>query len=145
MNNLSIKLTWIDDLLQEYLLATVEVSASSPRSSAVQKCDLGTYCIRDLGDLMVHHSYEFNTKHSFTIDDRYGVAEPLAIVMHEANTSGRVPIEPVFNLEEDIVGNYSAAVVVWAELGQLESFGKKLANLPKKGVGASCELNTEAN
>lgn len=94
---------------------------------------------------MVRHSYEFNTKHSFTIDARYGVTEPLAIVMHEANTSGRVPIELVFNLEEDIVGNYSAAVVVWAELGQLESFGKKLANLPKKGIGASCELSTEAS
>lgn len=145
MDNLSVKLTWIDGLQQEYLLATVEVSAVSSKSSAVQKCDLDTYCIRDLGDLMVHHSYEFGTKHSFTIDDRYGATEPLSIVMHEANTSGRVPIELVFNMEEDIVGNYSAAVVVWAELGQLESFGRKLAGLPKKGVGASCELNREEN
>ena len=96
---------------------------------------------------MVRHSYEFNTKHSFTIDDRYGVTEPLSIVMHEAHTSGRVPIELVFNLEEDIVGGNVLCwpVVVWAELGQLESFGKKLASLPKKGIGASCELKTEAN
>lgn len=72
-------------------MATVEVSASSPRSCAVQKCDLDTYCIRGLGDLMVRHSYEFNTKHSFTIDDRYGVTEPLSIVIPVATLMEDVP------------------------------------------------------
>lgn len=64
--------------------------------------------------------------------------------MHEANSNGRVPLELRFTLKDDIVGCYSAAVVVWAELGQLESFGKKLSSLPKRGVGATCELNPES-
>lgn len=144
MDNISIELTWIDGLSQEYLLATVKISALSPQSSAVQKCDLDTFCIRDLGELMASHSFDFNTKHSFTIDDRHGTTEPLTVVMHEANASGRVPLEVVFQLKDDIVGRYSSTVVVWAELGQLESFGKKLASLPKRGVGATCELNPES-
>lgn len=143
MSNVTVEMRWIDGLIQDNLMVTIEVEAASGRSSARQKCDLDTECMRKLGEAMVRHSFGCAEERSFTIDDRFGATAPLTFVMHGADATGRVPLEVVFRLEDEAVGRYPSTVVVRAELGQLERFGRKLAALPGKGVGASCELNPE--
>ncbi len=144
MDNLKIEIVWIDGLNQEDLMITFRITAMSSKSSATQECDYTTDSIRLLGESMVGHSYHFDEKLTFEIGVGIDSVPPMRVVLHKATLSGMVPLEVVFQLKDDIVGRYSSTVVVWAELGQLESFGKKLASLPKRGVGATCELNPES-
>lgn len=145
MDNLRVEIEWIDGMNQCDLMLTFKVTASSRQSYATQECDYTTEMLKTLGNEMVEHSFRFEEERGFEVGVGIDSVLPMRITLHKANTSGRLPIEVVFQLEDDIVGRYSSTVVVWTELGQLESFGKRLANLPKKGVGASCELNAEVN
>ncbi len=144
MDNLKIELVWIDGLQQENLMVSLRLAASSDKSSAVQKCDYTTDGLRLLGEAMVEHSFDFDEERIFEIGVGFDSVVPLQIVLRRANFSGLLPIEIVFQLEDDIVGQYPSTVVVWAELGQLERFGRRVAALPKRGAGASCELNPKS-
>ncbi len=142
-DNICIKYTWIDGLDQDDLMISFDVTASSCSSSVSCECDYSTFGMRDLGETMVAHSFDPVVERSISIDVFSEDPPRLRVVLHEANVNGRLPIEMAFMLEDELVGRYPATVVVWAELGQLERFGKKLAALTGKGVGASCELNPE--
>ena len=91
---------------------------------------------------MMAHSFDSAIERSISVDMYGGESPRPQVVLHKADLCGKLPIEMVFMLEDERVGRYPATVVVWTELGQLERFGKKLASLPRKGVGSSCELNS---